>query len=190
MLRRIGSVGGQLLQFKLFGYVACSGVHRRFGLELRNIAVLVEGWVQATSDVDRVLDARRIRLVRAVRHHVRDDRGSEGLRMDVRGQVLERLVETGAFAPLVTRSEDVLRYRKALIIVYDSLAVEGVTVGKKSDCVVSCAALDYALSCGWYTYCPTCTFFMMSSVSWKSAWPMKVSPRSVPAWARMPEHMS
>jgi len=126
VLRRIGSVGGQLLQFKLFGYVACSGVHRRFGLELRNIAVLVEGWVQATSDVNRVLDARRIRLVRAVRHHVRDDRGSEGLRMDVRGQVLERLVETGAFAPLVTRSEDVLRDGIALIIVNDSLAVESV----------------------------------------------------------------
>jgi len=80
----IARVRAQLAKLKLLGQVARARIHRAARLHLWYFRVLVQSRVELAGQIDRVLDPWRIRLVRAVRDHVRDDVGTEGFRMNVR----------------------------------------------------------------------------------------------------------
>ena len=122
----VARVRGQLAKLELLGQISCAGIHCLRGIHLWYFRILVEGRVHLAGQINRVLQPWCIRLVRAVGNHVRNDIGAEGLRMNVGRQMVQVIVEASPFATFVTCCEDIFGDGVVLVVVHNTLAVEGV----------------------------------------------------------------
>ena len=116
----VRSVRRHLTQFKLFAKIFRAGVHCGLRFHLWDIGILIQSWMQSTGDIDRVHNPRRVpALVRAVRHKVRNNTGSECLRVDICREIVHGAIEPCVFTSFVTTGKNVLRDSVFLVVVDD-----------------------------------------------------------------------
>jgi len=81
--------------------------------------------MQATGDIDRVAHPRRVpALVRAVRHKVRNNTGSECLRVDICREIVHGAIEPCVFTAFVPCCKNIFRDSVFLVVVDDRLTVK------------------------------------------------------------------
>ena len=91
-----------------------------------NIRVLVQGWVQFTSDIDWILDPRSAWCIGAVWDQHTDNGTSEALCMYIIQQFLFLFIEPCVLATFVASCEDIFCNDIFLFVVYDGFTIKGV----------------------------------------------------------------